>query len=137
MTENAEEASLTLSLREGSVELLERFAEACEMLGAADAAKVLGTQGEARLAVVGVPTADEAKAARSRGAGRPRLPISFPDGSPFGPETHIRDFLAWADGHTVAEAAGALGLERTTYRRRRKRMMELRELEPESRLSEV
>lgn len=72
----------------------------------------------ARVTFTGLPSAREAEARRTRGAGRRSQGISLPSGSVFDCETSCREFLDWQEGHTAAEGMERLGLSRSTYFRR-------------------
>ena len=77
---------------------------------------------------VDVPTQQAARAMRTRGAGAKRKYIYPPAGSPLSVDTTCKEFLAWLEGHTAAEAMEALGIgSPATYFRRLRDIREIAE----------
>lgn len=86
--------------------------------------KTSSTGKSARLSFTGLPSAVDARTSRTRNAGRYHKRIELPNGSVFNNETTCGEFLDWLESHTHDEAMEQLGLARTTYFRRLKRIRE-------------
>lgn len=107
---------------------LEHFVEVLRALGL-DVECEFSASGKTASVTAAVPASVlDAKWSRTRLAGRPRNPIVPPAGSLFTPETTVKEFLAWQEGHTAAEGMAQLGLKRTTYY---ERMRDMRALDAE------
>ena len=79
----------------------------------------------ARVEIRDMPDKWDAERMRTRHAGRPSGGTRPPEGSIFNSETTVKEFLEWQACHTAEECMVQLGLSRTTYFRRLKRMREL------------
>ena len=78
----------------------------------------------ARIQFRDVPSKWDAEKARTRYAGRRARGVYPPAGSIFNSGTPCRDFLEWQEAHTAAEGMEALGLPRTTYYRKLRKIRE-------------
>lgn len=124
--------SCSFTARDFDRDELERWMEVLAAMGAEVECRFSESGKSAAIEVSNMPSPADAETARTRNAGRPSFGTRPPCDSIFDSDTLVADFLGWLDsGHTAGEAMGQLGLSRSTYFRRLKRMRELAEWERE------
>lgn len=115
---------------------------ALQDMGVEISAEFSGTLADRAQISVTVPKdPDDAKAVRTRNAGRKRATFAPPMGSPIKLGTTLGEFLSWLKddgGHTAAEAADALGLRsRAVYFRRLRSIREYAAQDPQMTLIDL